>query len=263
MSGPAVGRLRGKTSAGRLRLWDALCAARFPAVCARGVVDVGLGERADTTVELLESLGQPVLALEVHPTRVAWARERRRGRPIEILEVDALLGAGEGPRGGLLRCANVLRQYPVEAVAQAHSALCSWVEEGGIVLEGSCDKEGHVGAMHILQRAAHGPHRRALAFVTDFRRGFAPIQLRDHLPRDLRRQVRPGGCLMDFFARWSAAWQDTRAGDPAEDFRRAAAALGAEVELVELGSEDDPSAALIWSPAAGVPRPGGSQPGTQ
>mgnify|MGYP003334783926 CR=1 FL=1 len=137
MSGPAVGRLRGKTSAGRLRLWDALCAARFPAACARGVVDVGLGERADTTVELLESLGQPVLALEVHPTRVAWARERLRGRPIEVLEVDALLGAREGPRGGLLRCANVLRQYPVEAVAQAHSALCSWVEEGGIVLEGS------------------------------------------------------------------------------------------------------------------------------
>ena len=41
------------------------------------------------------------------------------------------------------------------------------------------------------------------------------------------------------------------------------ARLSSFEELVELGSEDDPSAALIWSPAAGVPRPGGSQPGTQ
>lgn len=252
---PAVGRLRGKTTCGRLRLWDSLCRVLYADACARGLVDVGIGERADTTVELLHWLDAPVVALEVHPSRAELARERLAGLPVEVVETDALLGTTDGPRGGLLRCANVLRQYPISLVDQAHTALLSWVDETGVVLEGSCDKAGHVGAMHILENGPAGPVRSALGFVTDFRRGFAPIQLRDHLPRDLRREVRAGGCMVGFFERWTQAWHDTRTGDPATDFRRAGESMGEDVKVLELGSGDLCGAALVWRPPGGVPRP--------
>ena len=252
---PAVGRLRGKTACGRLRLWDALCQLMYADVCARGLVDVGIGERADTTVELLRWIGAPVVALEVHPVRVEQARARLAGLPVEVLETDALKGASDGPRGGLLRCANVLRQYPVSVVDSAHAALLSWVDDAGVVLEGSCDKAGHVGAMHILAKGREGPVRSALGFVTDFQRGFAPIQLRDHLPCDLRREVRAGGCMADFFVRWTHAWRDHRTGDPATDFRRAAEAMGSDVEVHAFSAADGGGAALLWRPPGGVPRP--------
>lgn len=252
---PDVGRLRGKTCAGRLGLWDALCQALFADECALGVVDVGIGERADTTLDLLDWLDAPVTALEVHPRRAELARQTLAGHPVRVLEVDPLTTASRHPVGGLLRCANVLRQYPVAGVDRAHLGLSAWVHEGGVVLEGSCDKAGHVGAFHILRRSGSGPIREALAFVTDFERGFAPIQLRDHLPRDLRREARDGGCMTVWFDRWTDAWQSTRTGSPRADFVAAAQLLGDDVQLVVFEGLERSGAALVWRPLDGVPRP--------
>lgn len=254
-SSPSVGRLRGKTRPGRLHLWDALCQAVFVDSCARGVVEVGIGERAYTTRELLQWAPGPVVALEVHPRRAALAAEALSDAPVTVLEADALVPSETGGRGGLLRCANVLRQYPVDAVGRAHAALSTWVDDEGVVLEGSCDKVGHVGALHVLRKCDGTLQRAGLAFLTDFRRGFAPIQLRDHLPRDLRRQVRAGGCMADFFFRWTRCWQDTRTGSPQVDFKAAGDAMGDDVEVVFLDAWSPGGMALLWRPAGGVPLP--------
>jgi hypothetical protein len=249
---PAVGRLRGKTRAGRLRLWNALMVQLWPESIAQGVLEVGIGERVDTLVELAEALGAWPTAIEVHPGRVARARA---AVPAPILEADALQPPQHHLRYGLVRCANVLRQYPDGEVPAAHGALVAHLQEGGVVLEGTCDAGGDVGSFHVLGRGDDGVERRALVFFSSFSRGFAPIQLRDWLPRDLRREVRAGGVMADFFARWTAVWREVRGGVPAEDFRRTVAALGATCALVDLSHVEDGAAAMVWGPEGGVPRP--------
>lgn len=249
---PAVGRLRGKTRAGRLRLWDALLEPLFSADCSHGVLDVGVGERPDTLVELATVLDHPPTAIEVHPRRVAAARA---ATVFPILEGDALQPPRGAERFGLVRCANVLRQYPVEAVEQAHRGLIAHCRPGGVVLEGSCDASGDVGCFHVLRSAPDGFTRSGLVFFSSFARGFAPIQLRDWLPRDLRRQVRDGGVMADFFRRWTTVWSAVRQRNAPIDFRRSVDALAEPGRVVDLSSTQSGAAAFFWTPEGGVPQP--------
>ena len=83
---PQVGRLRGKTRAGRLRIWDALLVRRFLDEVQGGMLEVGVGERPDTLLELADVLGCAPTAVELHPRRVEAARA---ATPFCILEADA------------------------------------------------------------------------------------------------------------------------------------------------------------------------------
>jgi len=252
---PAVGRLRGKTRAGRLALWDALMVGLFPEPVSRGVAEVGAGERADTLLDLaalLGGTGASLAVLEVHPRRAAMAREALAGHRVAVWETDALEPVAV-PGQGVVRCANVLRQYPVAMVSSGHEGLGSRVHIGGVVLEGSCDAGGDVGSFHVLRKTEAGLERESLVFFTSFARGFAPIQMRDWLPRDLRHQVRAGGALERFFGAWTAGWAAERTGLPPVDFRSACDALGAQwVDLSDVRSD---AAAMVWRPADGVPAP--------
>ena len=247
MKRPAVGRLRGKTRVGRLALWDALLVRLWPGEAADGVLEVGAGERVDTVAALVDAVDGEVTVVELHPRRAEMVRAA--GLSVRVLERDGL--AGEPLGVGVVRAANVLRQYPVDGVAAAHVGLGGWARDGGVVLEGSCDANGDVGAFHVLRVTAGGVRREGLVFFSSFARGFAPIQLRDWLPRDLRKTVRPDGAMGPFFAEWMRVWRETRAGVPAVDFRRSAAALGCSV--VELGDVREGAAAMVWRPEGGVP----------
>lgn len=249
---PAVGRLRGKTRAGRLRLWDAMLEPLFSTACSQGVLDVGVGERPDTLIELAAVLEHVPTAIEVHPRRVAAARA---ATSFPILTGDALQSPSGPERFGLVRCANVLRQYPVDAVEQAHRGLVAHCRPGGVVLEGSCDAGGDVGCFHVLRCEPDGFKRVGLVFFSSFTRGFAPIQLRDWLPRDLRRQVRDGGVMTELFRRWTIAWSAVRQGDAPTDFRRSVDALGEPGQLIDLSFTQSGAAAFWWTPEGGVPRP--------
>jgi hypothetical protein len=258
-----VGRLRGKTRAGRLALWDALLVRLFSDLLAHGVVEVGTGERADTVLELaslLDALGASLVALEVHPNRAAVARAALAGRGVPVLQADAL-EAVEGPGRGVVRCANVLRQYPTEMVRMAHAGLASRAQVGGVVLEGSCDAGGDVGTFHVLRVTPTGVKREGVVFFSSFAQGFAPIQMRDWLPRDLRKEVRSGGALQDFFGAWRSAWSAHRVGTPAVDFREAAKVMG--VRWVDLSDVRPEAAAMFWEPAGGVPTPTGWSAGAE
>ena len=250
---PDVGRLRGKTRAGRLRLWDGLLERQFADVISEGVLEVGVGERPDTLLELAAALGRAPTAIEVHPRRVATARA---AAGFEIMAGDALEPPTGPARYGLVRCANVLRQYPVAEVERAHAALVAHTTMAGVALEGSCDAGGDVGCFHVLQRGERGPRRVALVFFSSFVRGFAPIQLRDWLPRDLRREVRAGGVMAEFFARWTEAWRGVREGNAPADFRRSVEALALPGRVVDLSAVEPLAAAWVWAPEGGVPRPG-------
>ncbi|MBO84535.1 MAG: hypothetical protein CL927_04200 [Deltaproteobacteria bacterium] len=249
---PEVGRLRGKTRSGRLRLWDGLLALRFADLVEDGVLEVGVGERPDTLRELAAALGRAPTAIELHPRRVASAQAETA---FEIIEGNALQPPTGAARYGLVRCANVLRQYPVSELQRAHAALLAHTTAEGVVLEGSCDAGGNVGCFHVLQRSGGGSPRAALVFFSSFARGFAPIQFRDWLPRDLRREVRADGAMADLFARWTAAWQRVREGDAPTDFRRSVEALVASGPFIDLSHIQSSAAAWMWTPPDGVPMP--------
>lgn len=239
---PAVGRLRGKSQPGRLRLWEDAIAALWPDLLALGAVDLGVGEDPVTAGEWAARLGG-LTAVELHPRRAAAARSVPG---LTVLECDALVPP-PGASAGVARCANLLRQYPIPQVPAAHAALVGWVRPGGVVVAGSCDRGGHVGAFVALRRGPRGPSREALVFLTDLTRGFAPIQLRDQLPRELRWSVQPNTPMGTFFSAWTAQWEATRSGHPRADFCAAAA-------LPDCALLDLPSGwGLVWRPPGGVP----------
>jgi hypothetical protein len=191
-------RTRGKSRPGRMRRLDALLPALCPGLGGGPgtVVELGLGSMPWTSLELSETLGRlnpelRLLGVDTDPERVL----RAQGMGLEARE-----GGFDGlPRARLIRCMNVLRQYPLEAVEPARSLLIEALEPGGVVIEGTTDKGGHHGVAWVL-----GAQRRLL-FWTDFTRGFAPRMFRGPLPRDLWRSERLDGLFTDWTARWEAS----------------------------------------------------------
>jgi hypothetical protein len=144
--GAPIGQLtRGTTGHNRLRRSDrwlvhsrrvrtALQAAADPVV-----IDLGYGALPVTTLELAARLRVVrvdirVMGLEIHPERVVPARDG----------VEFALGGFElaGRRPVLVRAFNVLRQYPVEAVADAWSVMQRQLAPGGLIVDGTCDELG-------------------------------------------------------------------------------------------------------------------------
>lgn len=227
------------------------------------MVDLGVGESAVTSLELSEALRtlphppKQVIAVEQAPHRVAAVRA--------ALPSDALLEVREGGfalplRPGedvrWVRVMNVLRGYPLEAAQEAHRILALALPEDAWVWEGSADARGHLLTCHLLRVREGRLDREGLLFATDFARGFAPLQFRDWLPRDLRRSVRPGHPLYAFFARWSAAFEAVRrAGVQASPDRFVASVQALSGE--EAGLDLDPvllrAGLLRWSPPRGIP----------
>jgi hypothetical protein len=60
---------------------------------------------------------------------------------------------------------------------------------------------------------------------TDGERGFSPWLFRDVLPRELRRDVKPGTAVHRLLSDWEVAWQATRTADPRQSFRSSVEAL--------------------------------------
>ncbi|MEL6178129.1 MAG: class I SAM-dependent methyltransferase, partial [Myxococcota bacterium] len=118
---------------------------QHPSAWANAVfVDLGCGERPWTTVESAARFrevwpGLPVVGVEIHPGRVAAAQAWSDGTRTRFVEGGFELGA-VGHRVRLLRAMNVLRQYRPEDVAKAHAQMGARLVEGGLLVEGTCDK---------------------------------------------------------------------------------------------------------------------------
>src|SRR5690606_5572618 len=145
---------KGRTSAGRLRLLDSFLRHCPPPSLSRPVaagtapvvVDLGIGESAATSSELLEVLrGLPlapvrVIAVEQAPHRVARARATLVGTPeLELRQGGLPLPLHTGEDVRWVRVMNVLRSYPLEAAREAHAILARQLPEGTWVWEGSTD----------------------------------------------------------------------------------------------------------------------------
>lgn len=211
------------------------------------LVDVGLGAQPWTTLEAAHALRAlrpdlEVVGIDVDPERVETARSH--AEPGVRFEVG---GMGHGGPARVVRAMNLLRQYRPEQVPAAHAALGEALEDGGLLLEGSTDKEGHVLCAHLLgKEPGGGLVSEGLLLWTDFARGFAPILFRDWLPRDLRKRVVPGTGVHATFQEWMEIWSGVRTGDPRQSFVRSAPLLeGARVDLDLAGG-----AAVVLAPGS-------------
>lgn len=163
------------------------------------IVDVGYGESPVTTLELARALRSAGRGLRV----IGIERE---ARPDLEHEVELLAGdfstCGQLAPTAVVRAMNVLRGYREEEVPAIHAALGAGLVEGGLLIEGSSDTDGHVTVVWLLRKRAGVLAREALLFHTDFERGFSPWLFRDWLPRDLRRRAQPGTTIHSLLSRW-------------------------------------------------------------
>ncbi|RKH69321.1 methylase [Corallococcus aberystwythensis] len=271
MTGELDTRTRGRTARGRLRALDAYLGqfesallTREDGPWARAVfVDVGFGEHPWTTLESAAAFrtlnpGLSIVGVELEAERaLAAARDHADARTHFREGGFALPLSAEEP-ARLVRAMNLLRQGPLERIPEAHRAMSRHLLPGGLLVEGSTDLDGAVGVAHLLRRRpdTETPAREGLLFHTDFSRGFAPLMLRDWLPRDLRRRVRPGEPMHTFFGAWEAAWKAAReAGHtaPPEAFAESALRLARMTPGVATDAWLLTRGFLRWSPPGGTP----------
>jgi hypothetical protein len=263
-------KTRGRTSPGRLRALDAyLChrerglLERQDGPWARAVfADVGFGEHPWTTLESAAAFralhpALPVIGVELDAAR-ALAAQAHADAHTHFREGGFELPLGPDEPARLIRAMNLLRQGPPERVPKVHRTLGRYLLPSGLLVEGSADGSGAVLTAHLLRRGPQGdtPFREALLFHTDFRLGFAPLQFRDWLPRDLRRRVRPGEPLHAFLSEWGAAWQDARAAGhtaPPEAFSESVLRLATRTGGVDTEAWLLSRGYLLWRPEGGIP----------
>jgi len=187
------------------------------------LVDVGFGVSAVTTAELAAAFpSHQVVGLEQDASRVAAAAREAphlglRAGGLEVLDGEALV----------VRVANVARGLSKEDAEALHGDVVPRLVEGGVCLEGSTDVDGHVSAFWVLRRRGAALVREALVLHTDGERGFSPWLFRDVLPRDLRRDVRPGTPIHALLSDWATAWEASRSASPRESFRASVIELAA------------------------------------
>ncbi len=166
------------------------------------IVDVGYGETPVTTLEWAQAVHEVnaqvrVVGIEQKPP------SPRGGKGVTLLAGDFTTCATLNPTA-VVRAMNVLRGYREEEVEEIYAALGAGLVEGGLLLEGSTDTEGHVTVVWVMRRRSGALVREALLFHTDFTRGFSPWLFRDWLPRDLRRRAQPGTAIHAVLASWAS-----------------------------------------------------------
>ena len=161
-----------------------------------------------------------MLGLEQDASRVATAS-------LAYPSLTLVAGGLEQLRGEALvvRIANVGRGLSRDAAAELHERVVATLVDGGVCLEGSTDLEGHVSTFWVLRRRGGSVRREALVFHTDGARGFSPWLFRDVLPRDLRRDVRPGTAVHQLLTGWTTSWERCRTGAALESFEASVRAL--------------------------------------
>ncbi|WP_329519322.1 class I SAM-dependent methyltransferase [Spirillospora sp. NBC_01491] len=222
---------RGTTAPNRLRRVDRWIAATqtgpLRAVERPLAVDLGYGASPVTTVELYRRLrpvspGLEVVGIEIEPERVAAG--------LAYLEAAGPLEGLSFRRGGfelpvdrppvLVRAFNVLRQYGEDEAWRAWDGLCSRIDPGGVLVEGTCDEIGRRAVWVTLgaARAAHSAGARAAAgrceprtitFAARLGSLGQPSDLAERLPKTLIHRNVPGervhGLLADFDRCWAVA----------------------------------------------------------
>ena len=168
------------------------------------VIDLGYGATPVTAVELAHRLRRVrpdvrVLGVEIDADRVAAAAPAADPPRLEFVRGGFELA---GTRPALVRAANVLRQYDEAAAARAWAEMRSRLAPDGVIVEGTCDEVGRLGAWVLLD--AGGPVTLTLACRLDALE--RPATFAERLPKALIHRNVPGEPVHRFLRSLDAAW---------------------------------------------------------
>lgn len=216
---PSGHATRGTTNTNRLRRVDRWIAASaaLRGASAPLVVDLGFGASGVTAFELYERLRRShpdveVTGLEIDAERVARADAQlaaiRTGATgfAPDMRVSFARGGFEVPtarRPRVIRAFNVLRQYDESDVADAWNRMCSRLETGGVLVEGTCDEVGRVASWIDVDHTAT-PVRFTLSLrLTSLEH---PAIVAERLPKALIHHNVPGERIHDLMTAMDALW---------------------------------------------------------
>lgn len=212
-------KIRSRTAVGRLRGQDLFIAKLLSQELSPDdfVVDLGFGEEAWTVLEMAAQLRKiepnlRVIGLETDPRRVSGADPAQN--PLNCFEYvepkDELSLRFQG--AAMLRAMNVLRSYPELEVRPTLQNWARCLKDGGWLIEGSSSASGHILTSHVWRRSGGQVRHLGLLLYTDFSSGFAPWMFRDHLPRDLRRNLKAEMVLYQTLDQWHESWLSLKTG---------------------------------------------------
>ncbi|MFI7217593.1 class I SAM-dependent methyltransferase [Micromonospora maritima] len=201
---------RGTTNPNRLRRVDnwivETCGDALRAAADPLVVDLGYGATPVTPLELRARLAARVRAdvrvvgLEIDPVRVAAAEPAADPPRLTFARGGFELA---GLRPALVRAFNVLRQYDEGEVADAWRTVTGRLAPGGLLVEGTCDELGRLGAWVLLDAA--GP--RTLTLAAKLTTLESPATLAERLPKALIHRNVPGERVHDLIDALEHAWR--------------------------------------------------------
>lgn len=166
------------------------------------VVDLGVGERPVTTVELFQRLRRVnpdvrVIGLDISQERITEAA-RQASPGLEFGVGGFELG---GHRPHVVRAFNVLRQYDADEVRPAWDCMQQRLASGGLILDGTCDEDGRLAAWITLD--GNGPRALTVALNPP---GW-PSAVAARLPKALIHRNIPGEAVHRLLADLDAEWQ--------------------------------------------------------
>jgi hypothetical protein len=195
------------------------------------VVDLGYGATPVTAVELAGRLARVrpdvrVVGVEIDPDRVAAAESAADPPRLTFARGGFELA---GLRPALVRAANVLRQYDERAALEAWDMMRAHLADGGLLVEGTCDEIGRLGAWVLLDR--DGP--RSLTLACKLETLARPSELAERLPKALIHHNVPGQPIHALLANLDRAWDAAAALSvfgPRQRWTAACRALDAPVD---------------------------------
>lgn len=205
---------RGTTNPNRLRRHDRWLLARHRRVVTGGaaptLVDLGYGAAGTTSAEwhdrvLLLRPDVEVVGLEIDPERVRAAQPLARpGLRFARGGFEVPLPGGRSAR--VIRAFNVLRQYDESEVAAAWALLRGRLEPGGLLVDGTCDELGRLGAWVALDPS--GPQTLTLSWrLADLTPERPPSVVAERLPKALIHRNVPGERVHTLLNDLDDAWR--------------------------------------------------------
>ncbi|GAA1811775.1 hypothetical protein GCM10009682_36430 [Luedemannella flava] len=200
---------RGTTNPNRLRRVDNwLVHAYGPLLRAAVdplVVDLGYGATPTTAVELRARLARVrpdvrVVGVEIDPARVAAAAPAADPPWLEFRRGGFELA---GLRPVIVRALNVLRQYDEPAVAGAWATVGRHLAPGGVLVDGTCDELGRLGAWLTVTAAASTTQLTLAARLATLPR---PAAFAERLPKALIHRNVPGEPIHALLTALDDAW---------------------------------------------------------
>ena len=196
---------RGKTAPGRHRRIDAYMLGKFTHHFTTGklVVDHGFGAVPVTTYELRRAmdrlrLGAHILAVEILPERVMSGRD---STGITFRLGGFNLPLDEGRQVSLIKSLNVLRQYQEHEYWPSLQTLALYLEEYGIIVEGTSNPTGSLAVLNIFRKREGSLYWTETVFISRHGRPH-PEEFKAVLPKNLIHKAGPGTPMDQFLSAW-------------------------------------------------------------